>query len=664
MQYYKIEGTMTNMKEIEDERRQIKYAIDIGGKFDFFFQKYDKKVFAFISNMRGETLSVGCIVSGHFDINAITAEFLGEIGINLDSQVIREITLRNVKSLLFNARSNNFIRDEDCVLALFNIDHIDHSINYDETVDGSVRTKAQLKSDARALLCEGSFCPEIDRIFLGSKRAKVNGNPVHYVAISDDVQVRDDMVKTLHTALYSVNRLTTQRYCTITIFQGDRMSKKGLDSLYASCEGGLIYVKLLLNEEEDDEVKKSSDDVIEIVCNIMLKYKNKVLTIFGINKKSIKIKDKIYSYLGNSTIVELSEEILFGARAREYLKTLAKNAGVAVDSKLFKCVENEKRGYLGAELNREFDYWFNNKLKNEVYPQYKQIESVDKGIVKQAPKGSAYDDLQKMVGLTEAKELIKQALNFYKAQKLFKQKGMESHRPAMHMVFTGNPGTAKTTVARLFAAIMKDNGLLSRGELHEVGRADIVGKFVGQTAPLVKRQFADAMGSVLFIDEAYSLVEERNGLYGDEAINAIVQEMENHRDDMIVIFAGYPDKMEEFLSRNPGLKSRIAFHINFDDYTAGELVEISELIAESKGLKLGEGVSEKLLPIFEEAKKESDFGNGRYARNIIEKAQLKQAERLVNMDFDSVTKDDIQTICAEDIVVKARSACKSARVGF
>jgi SpoVK/Ycf46/Vps4 family AAA+-type ATPase len=269
-----------------------------------------------------------------------------------------------------------------------------------------------------------------------------------------------------------------------------------------------------------------------------------------------------------------------------------------------------------------------------------------------------------MVGLTEAKKVINQALTYYKAQKLFKQKGMDTGRPAMHMVFTGNPGTAKTTVARLFAAIMRDNGLLTRGELHEVGRADLVGKYLGYTAQIVKKQFADARGSVLFIDEAYSLVDDRNGLYGDEAINTIVQEMENSRDDMVVIFAGYPDKMEEFLSRNPGLKSRIAFHINFDDYTAEELVEISALIAEGKGLKLDDGAKQKLLPIFEEARKDADFGNGRYARNVIEKAQMQQAERLVKMDFDDVTRDDIETIIAGDIIVRERVVAKSTRVGF
>lgn len=163
---------------------------------------------------------------------------------------------------------------------------------------------------------------------------------------------------------------------------------------------------------------------------------------------------------------------------------------------------------------------------------------------------------------------------------------MKVDRPAMHMVFTGNPGTAKTTVARLFARIMRENGLLSRGHLVEVGRGDLVGKYVGWTAQTVQKKFEQAEGGVLFIDEAYALVDDRSGSYGDEAINTIVQEMENHRDDMVVIFAGYPDRMEEFLQKNPGLRSRIAYHVPFADYSVEELCSIAALTARKKGLHL------------------------------------------------------------------------------
>ena len=163
----------------------------------------------------------------------------------------------------------------------------------------------------------------------------------------------------------------------------------------------------------------------------------------------------------------------------------------------------------------------------------------------------------------------------------------------------------------------------------------------------------------------YSLVDDRNGSFGDEAINTIVQEMENHRDDVVVIFAGYPDKMEGFLQKNPGLRSRIAYHVPFDDYDTESLCEIAKLIAKQKGLKFTEEAFEKLSGLFNTARSESDFGNGRYVRNVIEKAKMAQATRLLTMNFDSIGNDDIITITAEDIELpKASTKPKIKQIGF
>lgn len=165
-------------------------------------------------------------------------------------------------------------------------------------------------------------------------------------------------------------------------------------------------------------------------------------------------------------------------------------------------------------------------------------------------------------------------------------RGIQKERASFHMVFTGNPGTAKTTVARLFAEIMKDEKVLPTGNFVEVGRAELVGDHVGATAPLVKRKFKEAQGGVLFIDEAYSLCDSYENGFGDEAINTIVQEMENHRDDVIVIFAGYPEPMQKFLDRNSGMLSRIAFHVKFEDYSIDELCDITKLLLSRKQMTI------------------------------------------------------------------------------
>ena len=335
--------------------------------------------------------------------------------------------------------------------------------------------------------------------------------------------------------------------------------------------------------EEEVEGSKASGVryTIERLSNIMNKYSNDVLTIYCFPKECTKIKGWFFEYLGNVSIIELKEEFVSAEEAKKVLSTKAKAYHVRPDRQLFGQIKQEG-SYLLQDLDTDFHEWFRIKLKRSIYPQYQCIESITKKKVDESPKGTAYDDLEKMIGLTEAKKVINQALDYYKAQKLFKDKGIQQDAPSMHMVFTGNPGTAKTTVARLFTDIMKDNGILSTGKLVEVGRQDLVGKYVGWTAPTVKARFEDAKGGVLFIDEAYSLVDDRDGLYGDEAINTIVQEMENRRDEVIVIFAGYPDKMEAFLDKNPGLRSRIAFHVSFEDYDVEELCKIAEVIADKK----------------------------------------------------------------------------------
>lgn len=168
----------------------------------------------------------------------------------------------------------------------------------------------------------------------------------------------------------------------------------------------------------------------------------------------------------------------------------------------------------------------------------------------------------------------------------------------------------------------------------------------------------------MFIDEAYSLVDGYSGYFGDEAIDTIVQEMENHREDVVVIFAGYPDKMEDFLLRNPGLRSRIAFHVPFADYDASELCEIASLIGKNKGVSFESEAMEKLNAVFETAKKQSDFGNGRYVRNVIEQAKMNQASRLVECNPEEITTEEITTIKAEDIVAPTIKTEQKRTIGF
>lgn len=245
------------------------------------------------------------------------------------------------------------------------------------------------------------------------------------------------------------------------------------------------------------------------------------------------------------------------------------------------------------------------------------------------------------------------------------EKGLQRDNASLHMVFTGNPGTAKTTVARLFAEIMKDEKILSTGVFVEAGRADLVGEHVGATSPLVKKKFKEAQGGVLFIDEAYSLCDSYENGFGDEAINTIVQEMENHRNDVIVIFAGYPEPMKAFLDRNPGMRSRIAFSVEFDDYTVEELCEITKLMLSRKQMTITEAGMKKLKKNFESVKDSRDYGNGRFARKMLEEAEMNLAERICQMDETKIATEVLTTIEESDIpAIPLETKRQIKKIGF
>ncbi|MEE1101318.1 MAG: AAA family ATPase [Agathobacter sp.] len=279
--------------------------------------------------------------------------------------------------------------------------------------------------------------------------------------------------------------------------------------------------------------------------------------------------------------------------------------------------------------------------------------------------GNAKKELHDMVGLSKTKAVIEKAISSFKLRKLCMERGIEKDKASLHMVFTGNPGTAKTTVARLFAEILKDEKVLSTGNFVEVGRADLVGDHVGATAPLVKQKFKEAQGGILFIDEAYSLCDGYENGFGDEAINTIVQEMENHRDNVIVIFAGYPDKMKHFLDKNPGLISRIAFQVEFEDYDTEELCEITKLMLNKKQMRITNQAMKKLTLIYDSVKESNDFGNGRFVRKTIEEAEMNLAERLLKGDESKITEEVLTLIEEEDIPdVEIYGKQEVKRIGF
>ena len=229
------------------------------------------------------------------------------------------------------------------------------------------------------------------------------------------------------------------------------------------------------------------------------------------------------------------------------------------------------------------------------------------------------------------------------------------------MVFTGNPGTAKTTVARILGQILKENHMLSVGDYFEVSRKDIIDKYVGWTSRNVHELFEKAKGSVLFIDEAYSILDSGYKGFGDEAISTIIQEMENNRNDLVVIFAGYPEKMDSFINSNPGLKSRIQHHIHFDDYSVFELLKITNYMLNKLNFTITQDAKHLLTQHFINIKNNKNFGNAREVRNIIEQAITSQLSKLA-LDEDSSLNPEDLILKSEDFMFLDENKKQSIRL--
>jgi probable Rubsico expression protein CbbX len=256
---------------------------------------------------------------------------------------------------------------------------------------------------------------------------------------------------------------------------------------------------------------------------------------------------------------------------------------------------------------------------------------------------------QELVGLKPVKTRISEIAALLLIERGRKELGLNAGAPSLHMSFTGNPGTGKTTVAVRMAEILHNLGYVRHGHLVAVTRDDLVGQYIGHTAPKTKEVLKKAMGGVLFIDEAYYLYRPENERdYGQEAIEILLQVMENQRDDLVVILAGYSDRMDTFFRSNPGMRSRIAHHIDFPDYSAQELLTIAELMLEQMQYALSPSAREALQEYIERRMAQPGFANARSMRNALDRARLRQASRLF-ADGGAMDRHRLMTLEAGDI---------------
>ena len=593
-------------------------------------------------------LSISSSLNSESDIEREIVSLLQALGINPKYTIEKEeVSVKEFAKSISDGTKQGFINDPDDICQKYTVGDKRYCLRQNDF------NEEMIGEDLDSSIVFQSIEEEKKRIFSPSAPKEFICHPVHYVIASDNEDLRIEMRRQLLSALYKANRLKSRRVSILSlnplqnVFSANyKESGTIANRLYNKGEGGTVIISGTKAEEENDDCFTPSDNgELEAIMFNANMHRDNVLTVIELddNEESL---NEIKELSDKMDFVILKENLVYGQGAKEYLQLLAKKDGINnIESLLDKVVEGE--GYHYSNLSSLYKTW-KEERKKSAFPAYSSFMS-DLNIENaKKPKGNAYKELQSLIGLENAKRVIDEAIAYFNMESFMAKRNLKISSPSRHMVFYGAPGTAKTTVARLFAQIMKENGVLSKGELVEVGRKDLVGKYVGWTAMQVERVFKIAEGSVLFIDEAYSLVDGRDKLYGQEAINTIVQMMENMRENTIVIFAGYEKEMKEFINQNPGLRSRIPFHVHFPDYSDSELLEILKLVASKNNYSLTEGAECKARDIFKTASLSKDFGNGRFVRNLFEKATMKKALRLSSSLDDFISDKELLTLREED----------------
>lgn len=667
MLFFCVDSTISGLKKEyfnEDGEMRRPARRTTADMTDSFNRDLGGKAGCFVEEMQTDHVGI-VVLTEDKDPLPLAGRFVRYLGLTPGATVCEEIDFATLCVHALSADRNDLLSDADDFCRALHLHLFRHpEIPFGEGIlEG--RSYRELTRAMRDCLVSEQMTPEIDRIRQGRKMPGVKGHPVHYMLYTDNPDQRREMARILLDALYVNGRITNRRFGFYNMEEGGRSLINDLQYLYSINRGGAVLVRFQgENGIDDGEYAGSDRRGVEILAKMIEKYRHDVLTVLCLPLAAKNLRQMVLENIPTVTMVEIREDSVDGAAARRYLRRLADEAHLTPDKTLYAALK-ECHSCTASSIRRVFGTWCTQAMKTIVYPQYRELVPAGTVGLREKPTGTAFDKLNAMIGLSEAKAVIRRAVNYFKYRAILSGREIRVRQPALHMCFTGNPGTAKTTVARLVAQILTENDILPTGVFVELGRSDLVAKYVGWTADTVKKRFREAKGGVLFIDEAYSLVDDRSGSFGDEAINTIVQEMENHREDVVVIFAGYPDKMEEFLGKNPGLRSRIAFHVPFPDYDTQELVEIAEKIAGENGCRFSDAALGKLAGLFDRLRVSEDFGNGRCARNMVESAQMHLADRLARLGCENFSDEVLGTILPEDLEMPPLAGnLPLRRVGF
>ena len=644
------------------------------------FKKNDCMVFIYEYNEK-LMLAMGIQLSEYSEVKKIQKKICelisADIGFeNVKICSINEITFENFNEL-YELADDRYVMDKSYRLFKRNNSGLFNNRYYkasEKIITGIYKSKDQAIIEAQSIMADQSLLDEIERIYDERNQEAFYGIPVHYCITADGREAAQSIIEIIVKALCHKKRLPGGRICTFTDITEKCYDDDDFAKICKQSPGTSIVIELRGNDTDYGIFASSYNSVIDYLIDMVYRHKADTQFFFVRDITYEGFSNPLFSKLGQEVdVIDVREGRGGREEAEKYLNRLIAESRMShmASEKDMRYLPRKKR-YYPHEIYEAFGKWRENCLKERAYPAYNKQRTVT---VKKAKrkKTDSYNELQEMVGLSNVKRLCDEIICSYKMQRVRERYGLDQQSLCRHMVFTGNPGSAKTTVARLLAEILADEGVLETGKLVECGRGDLVGRYVGWTAKTVKSKFWEAKGGMLFIDEAYSLVDDSRS-FGDEAINTIVQEMENNRDKVIVVFAGYPDKMKGFLDRNEGLRSRIAFHVDFPDYDKDDLLGIMKNMVSKRGLEIDDEALYVCTDVLKRVCTIKDFGNGRFVRNYLEQAIMRQSLRIGSgmsmVDMKSITKEQAKRLTADDFMVDPKvlfedeETKKKRRIGF
>lgn len=496
---------------------------------------------------------------------------------------------------------------------------------------------------------------------IGGKNHFANYNVIIHNKSSYPTETKIKLIDFLHRMLKK-NHIISTEYEFITSRQIRQFEKSNEPNSKRETEEFKLKNDLIIIDSE--KINSNLDSYREEIVAMMKKFKNKIFIIidqsycigevnaafnkyfdwfFEIDKISENNKRDYVTNVLNENNIKIEEEC-------DYIEDLINEPFFIIKSKINHIILQCKINSIQKITNKEAEKYLKDK---------KDMLDNNKEKSKTAEKNSDENlNFDSLVGINNIKEEINKIVNYVKICQ--KRKGK---LPTLHMCFTGNPGTGKTTVARIIGKIFKEEKILSRGGFVEVHGRDLVGQYVGWTAKEVQRYVRRAKGGILFIDEAYSLNSDRRGSFEDEAIATLIKEMEDNRNDLCVILAGYQNEMNDLIKINPGFESRIQFYLDFPNYNEEELYEIFKNLVKKEGYKMSGQVKKILQEDFKEKRKNKTFSNGRYVRNLYEKVKIEQANRVTldsKEDINLIKKCDIKNVLGNE----KPEEVQKVRIGF